>query len=98
MIRAAIIGVTGRMGRALLRAAPEIPELSVAAAVASPTSPAVGRDAGEIADAGVTGVRVTGDLAAALSQVDVAIDFSSPLATESNLAACRAARKALLIG
>ncbi len=98
MIRAAIIGVTGRMGRALVRAASDIPELSIAAAVASPGSPAVGKDAGEIADIGPLGVRVTSDLPDALSQVDVAIDFSSPLATLSNLAACRLARKALLIG
>jgi 4-hydroxy-tetrahydrodipicolinate reductase len=98
VIRAAIIGVTGRMGRALVRAAAEFPDLSVAAAVASKGSPALGKDAGQVADVAPIGVPVTSDLPDALSQVDVAIDFSSPLATQSNLAACRAARKALLIG
>ena len=98
MTRAAIIGVTGRMGRALVRAAAEIPELSIAAAVTSPTSAAIGQDAGMLAEAAALGVNVTGDLTAALSQVDVAIDFSSPSATQSNLAACCAARKPLLIG
>jgi len=98
VIRAAIIGVTGRMGRALIRAAAEHPEVSVAAAVASATSPAVGQDAGELAGIGRTGVAVTTDLAAALPQVDVAIDFSTPLATQSNLTACWTARKALLVG
>ena len=103
MIRAAIIGVGGRMGRALVRAAAE-PEfsdlLTLAVAVASSGSPLVGEDVSAVAGIPPTGVRVSSatDLASVLRSVDVAIDFSSPLATQSNLAACRAARKALLIG
>jgi 4-hydroxy-tetrahydrodipicolinate reductase len=98
VIRAAVIGVTGRMGRALIRAASEVVDLSVVAAVASPTSSAIGKDAGELVDIGPIGVPVTNDLAAALSLADVAIDFSSPAVTQSNLAACCKARRALLIG
>ena len=44
------------------------------------------------------GVAVTSDLPAALAAADVAIDFSQPHATRANIAACRAARKPLLIG
>jgi 4-hydroxy-tetrahydrodipicolinate reductase len=98
VIRAAIIGVSGRMGRELVRAASDNPGLAVVAAVASPTSPAIGKDAGELAGIKTIGVRVTNDLAAALAQADVAIDFSDPRVTQSNLAACRLARKPLLIG
>ena len=98
VIRAAVIGASGRMGRALVRAASGIPDVSVVAAVASATSSALGKDAGELAGVGAIGVPVTHDLPAALSQADVAIDFSSAHATQSNLAACRAARKALLVG
>jgi 4-hydroxy-tetrahydrodipicolinate reductase len=98
VIRAAIIGVSGRMGRELVRAASDNSDLSVVAAVASLTSPAIGKDAGELAGIKPIGVRVTNDLAAALSQADVAIDFSDPRATQSNLTACRLARKPLLIG
>jgi 4-hydroxy-tetrahydrodipicolinate reductase len=98
MTRVAIIGVTGRMGGALIRAAAEIPGLSIVAAVAAASSAAVGQDAGKVAQADSIGIRVTSDLEAALAQADVAIDFSSPAATEANLAACCAARKALLIG
>src|SRR5258708_16616942 len=86
------------MGRALVRAASETPHISVAAAVASAHSSALGKDAGELAGVGATGVGVTADLATALSQVDVAIDFSNAQATQSNLTACREARKPLLIG
>jgi 4-hydroxy-tetrahydrodipicolinate reductase len=78
--------------------AAEIPDLTIAAAVASPGSPAVGKDAGVVAEIAPIGVSVGSDLARAVLQADVVIDFSSPQATESNLAACRAARKALLIG
>lgn len=96
--RAAIIGVTGRMGLALVRAASDTPGISIVAAVASAQSSALGKDAGELAGVGLIGVQVSADLATALSQVDIAIDFSNAQATQSNLAACRAARKPLLIG
>jgi 4-hydroxy-tetrahydrodipicolinate reductase len=86
------------MGRALIRAAAEVPGVSIAAAVASPNNTAIGRDAGEVADGDAIGIRVSGDLAAALSEADVAIDFSSPEATAHNLAACCSAGKALLVG
>jgi 4-hydroxy-tetrahydrodipicolinate reductase len=86
------------MGQALIRAASETSELSITAAVASPKSVVLGKDAGELAGVGTAGVPVTDDLAEALSRVDVAIDFSSASATQSNLTACREARKPLLIG
>ena len=97
-VRAALIGVTGRMGEALLRAAPAFPRLNITAAVASPMSLSLGRDAGEVAGVGCLHVPITSDLPRALAEADVAIGFSSASATRANLAACRAARKPLLIG
>jgi 4-hydroxy-tetrahydrodipicolinate reductase len=98
-LNAAIIGVAGRMGCALVRAASDFPDqLAVSGAVASTTSSALGKDAGELAGVGRLGVPVTDDLAAALARADVVVDFSQPHATASNLAVCRAARKPLLIG
>jgi 4-hydroxy-tetrahydrodipicolinate reductase len=96
--RVVIIGVSGRMGRALVRAAGEIPGVRVAAAVASAASASLGRDAGELAGGEPMGIEVTGDLTAALAAADVAIDFSQPHATSANIAACRASRTPLLIG
>jgi 4-hydroxy-tetrahydrodipicolinate reductase len=98
LTRAVLIGVTGRMGRSLLRVAPTFPALLITGAVASADSLALGRDAGELYGAGVTNLKVTSDLAGALEQADVAIDFSTAAATSATLAACRAARKALLLG
>jgi 4-hydroxy-tetrahydrodipicolinate reductase len=97
-VRAVLIGVTGRMGRALVRAAGAFPGLVIGAAVAAPASAAIGRDAGELAGVAPLGVAVTGDLRGALESADVAIDFSVPGAAGASLAACRAARKPLLIG
>jgi len=96
-VRVALIGATGRMGRAVVRAVPEFPRVALAAAVASATSPGLGHDAGELAGVGSLGVPVVSDLPLALRQADVAIDFSLPAATRANLLACRAARKPLLL-
>ena len=94
-----IIGVAGRMGQALVRAACELPDqLTLTGAVASTTSKALGRDAGEWAGVGSLDVRVTDDLAAALARAEIVVDFSQPHATRSNLTVCRAAHKPLLIG
>ena len=93
-----IVGVSGRMGQALVRAGCELSAVRITAAVASAGSASLGRDAGALAGIEPLGVEVTSDLPAALAAADVAIDFSQPHATRANIAACRAARKPLLIG
>ncbi len=98
-VNAVIIGAGGRMGRALIRAASELrDQLVITGAIASSTSSSLGRDAGELAGVDGLHVRVSDDLAGALARAEVAIDFSQPQATRSNLTACRAAHKPLLIG
>jgi 4-hydroxy-tetrahydrodipicolinate reductase len=98
LIRAVVIGVTGRMGRSLLRAAPAFAQLVITGAIASPASLALGRDAGEVAGVGSTNLIVGSDLPRSLEQADVVLDFSSAVATRDNLRACRQARKPLLLG
>jgi 4-hydroxy-tetrahydrodipicolinate reductase len=98
VVRTLIIGATGRMGQALVRAALEHPHVRISGAVASVGSDQLGRDVGDIAGVGKFGISVTSDLTSALGQADVAIDFSKPSATAANLAACVGAGKPLLIG
>lgn len=98
MIRVAVIGVTGRMGRALVRAADDSNEVDVVAGVASAKSAELGKDLGELAGVAAYGVSVSSDLKAALAACDVAIDFSNAAVTAANVAACRAARKSMVIG
>ncbi len=96
--RAALIGATGRMGRAIAAIAGAEKALSIHAAVVSPTSQALGADFGELADGRRSGVLLTSDLAEAVRTADVVIDFSRAEVTPSVIAATRAARKPLLIG
>jgi 4-hydroxy-tetrahydrodipicolinate reductase len=96
--RVVLIGASGRMGQAILCAAPRYPALRIVAAIASPASPALGRDAGTEAGAAPNGVPVSCDLRAALAQADVVIDFSNAAVTPAHLAACVAARTPLLLG
>jgi 4-hydroxy-tetrahydrodipicolinate reductase len=97
-VRVTLIGATGRMGGALLRAAPEFPRLRITGAVASAGSAGLGKDAGELAGVGPLGLPVGGDLARALADADVALDFSSAAVARAHLAACRAAARPLLLG
>ena len=97
-VRAVIVGVSGRMGRMLVRVASDLPIVRITAAVASAGSASLGHDAGALAGIEPLGIEVTSDLPAALAAADVAIDFSQPHATRANITACRAARKPLLIG
>src|SRR6185312_17176697 len=86
------------MGQALVRVASEFPTARVTGTVASAGSASLGRDAGLLAGVDPLGIEVTSDLSAALAAADVVVDFSQPHATRSNLIACRAAHKPLLIG
>ena len=97
-VRAVIIGVSGRMGCSLVQAIRQRADFALGAAIAPPTSPAIGRDAGELAGGAPLGVVVSADLPAALAAADVVIDFSHPRAAAAHLAACHAAGTPLLIG
>lgn len=97
-LRVLVIGIGGRMGQALVRAARERTDLTVSAGVARPGSPHVGADAGVIAGIGPLGVIVRDELAIGLAECDAVVDFSQPSVTAANLAACCASGKPLLIG
>jgi 4-hydroxy-tetrahydrodipicolinate reductase len=86
------MGAGGRMGQAILQAAAGSSHLVVSAAVVSPGSALAGRPV----PGGALHYRA--DLAAALEEAQVAIDFSSAQATLANLGACRRAGTPLLIG
>jgi 4-hydroxy-tetrahydrodipicolinate reductase len=96
--RVVLIGASGRMGQAILCAAPHYPGLCIVAAIASPASPALGRDSGTEAGGAPNQVPVTSDLAAALGSAEVVVDFSNAAVTPAHLAACVAARRPLLLG
>ncbi len=92
-----IFGITGRMGQSLLRALPGAPGLTLNAAVASATSPWLGKDAAQSGMA-ATGVLIGADVDAALRGAAVAVDFSLPQSVAAHATACAAAQVPLLVG
>jgi dihydrodipicolinate reductase len=70
------------------------PELKLVAALESATSPMTGRDAGELAGAGNTGVKISSELT---TSVDVIIDFSTPEGLSSVVTLCEGRRIPLIV-
>lgn len=94
MIDLVVAGAAGRMGGRIIALARESADLRVVAALERPGHPALGRDAGEVAGAGVLGVPVTADPAPALVRDRILVEFTAPEATLEHLrvAAARGAR------
>ena len=95
MIRIAIAGAAGRMGRQIAALAIESEQLDVACALEAPGHQDLGRDIGELAGVGVFGVKLTSELS---EDVQVLIDFTSPQATLGWVDVCRARKTAMVIG
>lgn len=94
----AILGASGRMGRALIDTTLRTPALRLAAAIERPGNPLLGSDAGTMIGAAATSVAITDDLPAALQGSAVLIDFTGPAATLAALKACVAANRPIVIG
>lgn len=97
-LQIAVFGISGRMGRALLTAIDETPGSVLGGATASANSRWLGKDASEAAGGVRRNVPIEADPAAALRNAQVAIDFTLPEATTTNVAACLAAKRPLVIG
>lgn len=94
----AILGVSGRMGRALLAAIDETPGAVLCGASASANSRWIGQDAGAPSSTAARNVLISADAAAAVRGAAVAIDFTLPEATAVNAQACAAAGCPMIIG
>jgi 4-hydroxy-tetrahydrodipicolinate reductase len=98
VIRIAVLGADGRMGRALTRAiAAAAPAAKLAIACERPGHAAIGKDAGILAGGEAAGVLVTEGLPAR-GAADVWIDFTVASASEAVTAAAVAAGAALVVG
>jgi 4-hydroxy-tetrahydrodipicolinate reductase len=86
------------MGRAILEACRSDAGVTVTAAIENPDSPALGRDAGEIAGIGRLGIPIVGAVAAVTGAFDVLVDFTQARAVQENLKQCRAMRRRMVIG
>ena len=97
-LRIAITGAAGRMGKTLIQAIQDSEDLVLGAAIEHSASPAVGKDAGEVAGVGTLGVEVVADASAVVEDFDVAVDFTVPDSTLALAAACRSKGRGLVVG
>ncbi|MDY3331189.1 MAG: 4-hydroxy-tetrahydrodipicolinate reductase [Pelistega sp.] len=95
-MRIAISGANGRMGRMLIEAVLNHPELTLTVALDHESSAALGQDAGAFLGQ-TTGVIISSDLNQ-LQQADCLIDFTRPEGTLKHLAACQQFGTKLVIG
>jgi 4-hydroxy-tetrahydrodipicolinate reductase len=98
MLKIAVFGANGRMGRAVTRVVTASVDAEVVGACTEAGHETVGQDVGELAGLGSLGIIITADAEEALADADVAIDFTLPAAASGNLAACKASGCALVMG
>jgi 4-hydroxy-tetrahydrodipicolinate reductase len=98
MIRIAVTGAAGRMGKFLIEAIAQNGAAKLSAAIERPDSTLIGSDAGEVAGIGKNGVKIFSDLHSVINDFDVLIDFSVPVATLENARLCSSANKKIVIG
>lgn len=96
-LNVAIVGASGRMGRALIDAIVAQPACTLVAAVEHGDSPFIAQDAGMFSGH-QTGVAISQDLPAALAKADVLIDFTQPEGTLAHLPLCIAHKVNIIIG
>lgn len=80
-MRLVVVGAAGRMGQALVRAITAMEGVTLSAAIEREGSPALGKDAGELAGAGHLGILVTDDPLTAFAASEGVLDFTAPKAS-----------------
>lgn len=98
MIRVAINGAAGRMGRELTVACLRNDALELSAAFEAPDSGMLGQDAGRIANGEDAGVAIASAGERAQAAFDVLVDFTRPAPCLDALADCVARDAAMVIG
>lgn len=98
MLRIAIAGAAGRMGRALTETVHQSDSCVLVAATDRAGGSIIGTDVGELAGIGSVGVEITETLSSAAGQFDLLIDFTTPENTLNNLALCAELAVPVVVG
>lgn len=98
MLRIAVAGAAGRMGKTLIQAIELASNSCLGAAIVEPDSEAIGVDAGALAGLSDLDVKVVDNLDSVINDFDVLIDFTAPQATIAHLELCKEHDKKLIIG
>jgi len=97
MMKIAIAGATGRMGRMLIETVLNTPDAQLVGALEHTASPHLGEDAGAFLGK-VTGVKITADIEQALTGAQYLIDFTRPEGTMAHLAIAQKTATKMIIG
>lgn len=98
MLRVAIAGCSGRMGKALIHALQNDNNIKITAATVSPSSKYKNQDIGLIAEIGPLQIKSSDNLQSIIEHFDILIDFTNPIATLEHLKICITHHKKLVIG
>ena len=97
MIKVAVAGAGGRMGKTLIEACRLSDKIVLSAATERPDSSLVGTDAGELAGVGHLDVKVSPSIQKT-EDFDVLIDFTHPTITTKHIDYCVANNRQMIIG
>lgn len=99
MVRIAVAGAAGRMGRRISALTLEYDGIMFAGGFEHPNHPEIGADMGKIAGTDLGGVKLAGSMEEVIDGADVIINFTTPEATLANMEAlAEAGKKAMVIG
>lgn len=96
MLKIAIAGANGRMGKNLIQAVVEHPQTKLTGAFVRTDSSLIGIDAGELAGIGKINVALSDEMAK--TDFDVLIDFTRPQHSLENLQRCQQLNKKVILG
>lgn len=98
MVKVAVTGAGGRMGRNLIEAIGLADGVELSVAIERQGSPLVGMDAGDLIGSERLNVAIVDDLESVVSDFDVLIDFTTIENTLKNIALCADNGKKVVIG
>ena len=98
MIRVAVAGVAGRMGKTLVQAIVESESLTFTAGFEHTDHPQIGDDVGTVCGIGLLNVALSADPSQHAADFDVVIDFTVPAATLTLAEVCASQGKSMVVG
>ena len=98
MLKIAVAGIAGRMGKTIVEAISKTEGVTLGAASVRHNSPSIEEEVGSLCGLPPLGVYAVDDLGETLEDFDVLIDFTSPAATMKHLEFCLSGKKKIIIG
>lgn len=98
MLRVAIAGCGGRMGKALVQGIVLRTDMKLTAATVTHGNPLINTDVGLIAGIQALNLKPSDDIHKVMDQFDVLIDFTIPASTLQHLSLCKKNHKKMVIG